>query len=500
MAQNTIRQVRWICRRHHSRVVEMTAVARSSSEAESSEERTIALSGPITGGAHGFPGTSTSVDLASRGYAETEYFMEGIATSYRADGTWASDGEWAVSPDATAPYVTRLLVRKPEDPSVFNGTVLVEWLNVTGNVDVDVDFGYMHEELTRGGYVWVGVSAQAAGIHSTSGSGLGESVCGLKAWDPERYGALHHPGDAYSYDIFTQAGAALRDPQGADPLDGLAVKQVFAAGESQSGIRMSTYANAIQPVANVYDGLIVHARAGFSAPLGDGMGMPGTDLPGQPEMPRPTMLRTDLEVPVFQLLTETEIFELGGGPGPSSFAAARQPDTDKIRTWEIAGTAHSDVHSLRILYLQYTKQFGTIKNLQAVFPIINDGPQRYVVSAALRSLKAWAADSSAPGKGVPLETAQDAIVRDQRGNALGGVRTPHVDVPVATLTGEMAQVPLNGATVPFDAATLAALYPSHDAYVSAFTESANRAVDDGFLLPEDGAALIAAAQASDIGR
>lgn len=161
------------------------------------------------------PGTSTAVDLAAAGYTEQEFFLSGTATAYREDGRWDSDGHWSVAEAGQAPYRTRLLVRVPSDRSRFNGTVVVEWLNVSGNVDVDVDFGYMHSELLQG-YAWVGVSAQAAGVNSTGGSPLGPNVVGLKAWDPQRYGPLHHPGDAYSYDIFSQAGAALRAPRGAD--------------------------------------------------------------------------------------------------------------------------------------------------------------------------------------------------------------------------------------------------------------------------------------------
>ena len=450
----------------------------------------VTFSGPIEGGSNGFPGTSTSLDLAAKGYTEREFFVSGSAASYREDGTWSSDGHWAAAEDTSAPFTTRILVRTPADPSRFNGTVVVEWLNVSGNTDIDVDFGHMNEEITRG-YAWVGVSAQAAGITSTGGSGLGDGVVGLLTWDPERYGALDHPGDRYSYDIFSQVGAALRTPGGVDPLGGLVPTQLLATGQSQSGFRMLTYANAVHPRARVFDGLIVHARGGIGAPLADGMMLLD---------PAPARVRTDLDVPVFQLITETELFELCGGPGPTSFVAARQPDTDMIRTWEIAGTSHSDAYSLKILHPQYVRQFSDIRDLAALFPIVNDGPQRYVANAALRALRQWAAGGAAPTSAPVIDTADNAVLRDRHGNATGGVRTPQLDVPVATLTGELLHVPQNGATVAFDAATLAALYPSHDAYVTAFSDATARAVDDGFLLPEDAAILIADAQGCDVGR
>jgi hypothetical protein len=448
------------------------------------------VTGPVTGGVHGFPGTATATDLTAHGYVEEEYFVSGVATAYEKAGPWGVDGTWPVADASTAPYTTRILVRRPADPKRFNGTVLVEWLNVSGNADVDPDFAYLRDELLRG-YAWVGVSAQAAGIVSTGPSSLGPGVVGLTAWDAARYGALDHPGDSYSYDIFSQAGDALRDPHGVDPLAGLDVQHLLAGGESQSAFRLLTYANAVQPIAQVYDGILIHSRNGTGAPIASG---PAGFVPA------PARIRTDLEVPVFQLQTETHLFGLSGGAGPASFPGARQLDTQLIRTWEVAGMSHSDVHYLRYLYDQGVRQYGPtgFLDLRRAFGIVNAGPQHYVASAALRSLQAWVTDGTPPAHGAPLETAGGAIVRDARGNALGGVRTPQVDVPVATLTGEGAG--LSGLTRPFDAATLQALYPSHGAYVSAFAQATRRAVEDGFILPVDAQEMRTAAAQSGVGK
>jgi hypothetical protein len=447
------------------------------------------VTGPVTGGNHGFPGTATPVQLGAYGYVEQEFFLSGVATAYEAVGSWGSDGRWSISPGSSAAYTTRILVRRPHDPKRFNGTVLVEWLNVSGNVDVDPDFAYMREELLRG-YAWVGVSAQAAGIHGVVPV-LGPGAVGLKAWDPVRYGVLNHPGDAYSYDIFSQAGYALLHPQGENPLGGLRVQQLLAAGESQSAFRLLTYANAVQPVAVVYDGILIHSRNGSGAPLGVGM------VGG---VPAPARIRTDLDVPVFQLQTETDLYGLSGGPGPFSFPAARQPDTPFIRTWEIAGTAHSDLYYLQYLYAQGVQQYGIsgFLDLRPAFAFVNSGPQHYVANAALRWLQSWVSTGTAPPHAQPLETSGGAIVRDVHGNAVGGLRTPHVDVPVATLTGEGAR--LNGRTIPFDAANLNALYPTHGAYVSAFTIATQRSLKNGFILPEGAREIRVEAAGSTIGR
>lgn len=47
-------------------------------------------------------------------------------------------------------------------------------------------------------------------------------------------------------------------------------------------------------------------------------------------------------------------------------------------------------------------------------------------------------------------------------------------------------------------AELAALYPDHDAYVAAVQESADRAVEEGFLLPEERDAMVERAEEADV--
>jgi hypothetical protein len=448
------------------------------------------LSGPVTGGAHGFPQTSAPVDLAAAGYVEHEYFLAGTATAYRKQGTWTENGKWAVHADSTAPYQTRILVRRPAKASDFNGTVVVEWLNVSSKTDVDVDFGFLSQELLRGGYAWVGVSAQEAGIDSTGGGQFGPGALGLRAWDPERYGSLEHPGDQYSYDIFSQAGRAIRTPKGVNPLPGFKVEHLIADGESQSAFRMVTYTNAVQPVANVYDGILIHSRGGDGAPI---------SAAADGAVPTIARVRTDLRAPVFQVLTETDQFglhEVSQGT-ISTFPDSRQPDTRLLRTWEIAGTAHADADYLRALSVQGKKQFSGFLDLSAVFDIANNGPQKYVMRDVLRLLRDWVATGSAPPHEKPLETADGAIVRDAHGNALGGVRTPQLDVPIATLTGEGNS--LIGKTVPFTPEVLASLYPSHDAYVEAFTQATKRAVAAKVILKDDAADMIDDAKAAKVG-
>src|SRR6185295_9490539 len=130
---------------------------------------------------------------------------------------------------------------------------------------------------------------------------LGTPATPLKTVDPARYGNLSHPGDSFSYDIYSQAGQAIRHPSGPDPLDGLGAKRLIACGESQSAFRMSTYVDAIHPDAQVYDGFLIHSRSGaFSAPLSEAP-QPVIAVPGA------VRIRSDIDVPVLTFETETDL-------------------------------------------------------------------------------------------------------------------------------------------------------------------------------------------------
>ena len=54
------------------------------------------------------------------------------------------------------PYKTRMLVRRPANPQNFNGVVLVEWVNVTSGYNLDANWEFLRDYLTRAGYAWVG--------------------------------------------------------------------------------------------------------------------------------------------------------------------------------------------------------------------------------------------------------------------------------------------------------------------------------------------------------
>ena len=91
---------------------------------------------------------------------------------------------------------------------------------------------------------------------------------------------------------------------------------------------------------------------------------------------------------------------------------------------------------------------------------------------------------------------------DANGNVLGGIRTPAVDAPVATLSG-LGQTGsqfcfLFGTTKPFTPQQLDALYSSHRDFVSKWNLATNDALAKGFLVREDAQHLRQAAANSRI--
>ncbi len=489
---------------------------------------------PPGSGSHGYPydtvpATPTvvnapSIDLASDGYVEREFTMSGADNIYQQAGSWGSDGNWGVSvSQKNVPYKTRLLVRYPTDPAQFNGTVVIEWLNDTTGGDQDPAWAQIYNTVLANGYAYIGVTAQTPGMID------------LATWDPARYGTLGDTNDGQSYDIFTQAAQVARADTGG-LLGGLAVKKVLGIGDSQSAIRMDTYVNAINPLVHAFDGFLTIGRAVVAAPLGAGL----VSL-----TPFPAKVRTDNTTPFIQLNTQGDILELDAG-------AARQPDNNDLRTWELTGASHIDSHEAEYEIETIATENPTLPVPACAFgtPISGTGtaldgvnqtnnmPLFEAEDAALVALNNWVTNGTPPPHSPQIATTSlfglfDIPQTNQYGIANGGIRMPEAQVPTedyspinfssltssslnpvsllselegflsaaetGSLSNPAARVAglclLSGYFTDLGNSALTALYPTTAAYAAKFTAAANADVAAGFMTPADAQAAIGLAQA-----
>lgn len=424
------------------------------------------VTGPIASGA--IPGSATrdyvffATDhpLAVNGYVEEEFFIEGTANRYDtpplATGSIVSSGH---------PYKTRIVVRRPAEADKFNGTVLVEWINVTNGFDAENVWFFAWEHVLRAGYAWVGVSAQRVGVER------------LKSWSPARYGSLDVtaggsvPSDVLSYDIFSQAGQAVARPGSVDVLGGLRPRRVIATGESQSAQRLATYLNSVVPLGSPYDGAFLLSNF------------------GQP-------IRDDVAVPTFKTLFEWDL-ETGE-------AALRQPDSSRYHSWEVAGTAHVDHHlrlsreplELRDLLVSSEANLAPTCTVPTIGSRV---PNHYVVAAAIDSLVRWVKEHKRPPTSPRMQIAsfgpgnRAEIARDAFDLAQGGIRLSQIAVPTAKNVGENTGAGACarwGYHQPFDIETLRALYPSRGRYVEKVVRATLDNLRRGFLLKPDALATL----------
>ncbi len=425
----------------------------------------LTLSNQVPDGEKKRPFTSATFDLAGHGYQEEEWFLRGDAPTYgpAPRSALGVDGRWSVAQTGTGEFWTRLLVRRPTDSARFDGTVVLEWLNVSGGIDLDPVWAQSSAEILRAGNTWIGVSAQRAGVNGPPLTrGFSQP---LELWDPERYGKLHIPNDDLSYGIFT---AAARMARGGSLTAQAPVDTVIAAGASQSANRLVTYINAVHPLERVIDGFLVHGRVSTTCPP------LAADIPS----PDPLTFRTDdLAAPV--LVLESEFDTLRSWP-------ARQPDSERFRLWELAGSTHQDEFVERTLNAQFARDLGI--QVPGCDCAVNDMPFHYVENAALSHLRAWALhDEPAPELPRISLNAEGEVDRDQHGNARGGIRLPQLAVPTAQYgpIGTPESCALRGFVKPFAPEQLAALYTSRDDYLARFDAATIDAVGSGFLLEPD---------------
>jgi hypothetical protein len=439
-----------------------------------SDVPTPTVTGPIPVTADSTPWAATDKPLGDYGYVEDEYLYGGDAYRYDTTGDVDQTGTRITTggpaDDGAFPYQTRMIVRRPADPDDFNGTVVVEWQNVTAGFDLEANWFGDPEYLLENGYAYVAVSAQRVGVNW------------LRSWDAGRYGELDVSArdagtetitnDALSYDIYAAAIKALLDgADGTDPLGELPKPDtVIASGESQSGSRLSAYYNKIQPIHDVVDAFLITVSSG--------------------------PIRHDTSTPVIRVLSETE-----------NRIPRTEADDDNYRQWEVAGGSHLPRMAFENFQAPIERDIGITLSASCLKYPLSRVQWPFVVNSAYEHLIEWASGGDAPPiapRGVYQDDPEDAsnqLVRDENGIAEGAIRLPEMSVPARVNTGVNAADPagggvfsafcgLLGSTEDLSDSVLLSRYDDWADYVGQASQAAEDVADQGFILDQDVPRLI----------
>jgi catechol 2,3-dioxygenase-like lactoylglutathione lyase family enzyme len=391
-----------------------------------------AISAAITGPSKMYPDPAVSVvpgspQVEDFPYLTEEYFVTGTAND--------------------APYTTRLIVRRPQDPSRFSGTVVAEALHAGGR---SLIFEWSRVSILTRRHLFVEI------VHSPANINL------LKTFNAERYAPLSiAPGQ--TNEILAQVGRLVKS--GAAPFAPYRVRQITLMGTSASSGTVRNYfpahaARRMPGGAAIYDGFLL------------------TSTNGNEPLPI-------VDVPIVQMPTQTEV---------TTWAEAgikyRRPDSDapgnRYRLYEVAGMPHNN-----------SRENPGFLNDPCTLPV-TDFPAGAFTALGLNYLVDWIANGTTPPHAPPIEvdqnTANDGsfLALDEFGNAKGGIRNVWVDVPVAAHgvmgKGKTAAQDrlclLAGTKVPLKPEVLERLYKGKDDYTARVDRRLKELIAAGWFLEE----------------
>ena len=463
--------------------------------------------------------------MAKVGYVEEEYFLSGNANTY----DWSGKGRGVKVIAGPGKYVTRILVRRPRDAKRFGGNVEVTVLNASLNVDTGgpTDFAAMAKQ----GDVWIGITTKTSTAKALkkfdsaryapldwSNPAPPEQRCALPTMIPPYMvgnkavmeamakagflGSWPENEDGLVWDMLGQLGLLLKSEKRTAILPGFAKPHVFMTGISQSSIYIRTW------VAGFHD----RFRTAGGKPVYDGyLAIVG------PAMIRINQCAKDIELEdAFQKLTPPDVPFISLSSEGEMWQAryTRQPDAFTRRggivSYEVAGTSHSRADysgaTPDMLSRPSTEDLAKAGMNWPAAPsgmakdgtMPNDLPWAPVLRGAYRNLILWSRKGIRPPQspGIALD-AKLEISRDANGNAIGGVRSPYIDVPTATHTGYLTAGGMGGISgkkKPFTPEQLKALYPDQAAYLAKFSASVDRLLKGRWISKEDADAMKAAAK------
>lgn len=434
-------------------------------------------------------------DLARHGYVEEEYYLQGVAPAITAVGESLFQ----------APYTTRILVRKPADPSRFNGTVVIEpftWFGERG-----AGWILTRDYLLRRGYAYVGYTLNinkpevdpkfisetpAAEAEAIGQYGKIVNFEFMRRFDYARYaplGTYYDPkrftrGDSpdpfipQSQGIAAQLALLLKTRSSHGPLGGLGVRRIYVNSWAVTAQVWMDYLDQGRhqqwrmpdgsPLIDAY----MTGRMAYGEVGGDAIRVPR-------KMPK--------DAPFVTVYSQSELMH----DAIEDIALPSDSDSPKLRYYEVTGMPHL---RLADLGTEHTEPVAADvgKGDDPRCKTLYDEPAELIVSALLEGMDRWVRDGRPMPKAPRVPREGKTVARDiETGNMQGGVRPPWIKVPSAIyLTDQETRCGLIYDTkLPYSKEALRKRYGNFKSYETKFEEAKRLSVKEGYLLPEDAANL-----------
>jgi hypothetical protein len=421
-------------------------------------------------------------DFAALGYVEEEYFLSGTANLY------SFGGKGVVKADV--PYTTRILIRRPTDLAKFSGNVIVE----------------PSRDMNEWTTTWPSAARYMLShgdVYVTFTMAKANLPVFFQTYDQERYAALDIPDEGVRWDIMAQTLGLVRSADG--PLGKLGY--IAEAGKRKGGLKVISTGVSLtgfMQASFIDNGHHARARRADGGPAVDGYLQMVSGRPLDP----PT------DAAVIAMISEGDALRLLSG----NVLTFRTPDSDgpvRLRWYEIAGVAHANWEDQS----QFTPSFQELRvrinvTPHCATPVSQIADKDDLVSAALANLETWIRGGMAPPPGKMLELDDNqAVKRDQFGNALGGLRPYWVAVPAGTISAMSEEAPTSAGggvpaagglcgmlahDTPLAKDKLGGLYKDHADYVAQVDRYLNLMVAQRYLLPEGAAREMEQAKAAEV--
>ena len=427
------------------------------------------------------------------GYLEEEYFLTGSANIYDADKE-----DRPVLYKKGLPYKNRILVRRPAKKEEFSGRVYVDILNATQGYDIEDLWHRAYLWCMEHGHAYVGITSKPV------------NVMALKNFDYYRYKDLNWsngeivalplvshsatiPGteEGLIWDMLSQLAYLLRRGGEDNCLGGYEVSSVYLTGQSQSGAYLNTYISYFDEYVKMengrglYDGYmnIVGALVQRSIRQEESVGPLRLFQRNMHPSSTPYIcVSSEADLYLFEMFVEGNLLDIQ--------IENADLEKNKCRYYEIAGAPHTDIICPILSDVEEIRKMGgKMPNLDVqLLDHINDMRVEYYLCGMLEKLHIWASQGIAPEVVEPIHRENHQLVRDEFGNAVGGFRTPYLDIPAAGYVASSPEDPegICGSMTYFTKEKMTNLYGSIEIYLEQFSRYVDEQVMHHWLTESDG--------------